>query len=388
MASHAKIANLLGDLGFCEEASALYLSLLDEGPLSLADLSHQAGVDEKHALPLLGMLIASRLVFEDGGHFWVLNPRKAFKAFADEVLWSVTNTLSDGLDDVPPDHVDQVKKVRELCWRLQSAASELYTHRSPVAVGRIKVARDPVQMAALLAEAIDSAREEILCVSTSPRQPQLSVIWGSLLGRIKDGVRYARVVDLVEFVEHGMAIVQRDVRDIGVELYVTERERIDEKYYVIDDKYAVMFAPDKYDFTLTGQVIGNRMLVRKYRKAFEALLRDAIPATFVLEVMAEQRGELLGRAAQKMSKLGVLWMECLIDFGIYCKFRDLDPSGSASALRIAEQEHLIELTGTDKQMMIPLPRYSWSAAHIRRLWSGANRRDYIYDTCDERVTMR
>ncbi len=374
-----QISKLLQDLGFCEKSAALYVCLLSDGPLPLTDLVHKFGFTEEQTSSLLGGMIANRLIFEDGGSYWVLNPKKAFKAFANNITWSVTSTISDGLDDVPEDHLIYVKRIHEICQRLQKTASELYTYRSPIAVGRIKVARDPDQLAALLVETIDSAQEEILSVSTSPRQHQLSVIWESLLGRIKDGVRYVRVVDIMEIVDHGFKIVERDIEEVGVELYVIERERIDRKFYIIDDKFVVMFTPDKYnayDFTLTGQIISNRLITGNYRKAFNVLLKDAIPVSFLLKLMAEEKDNLLLQARSRVDPIEVRWLECLVDFGIYCKFPEFDPHQLTVAMERAVRENIVEIRKSG-DIVIPLPKYSWSMAEIRSRWLAQQAIDHL-----------
>ena len=369
--SHCQVTDSLRDLGFCEDSTTLYVHLLVQGPLTLDELTNQVGMRKEQAFPLLGEMIASRLAFEDGGYYWILNPRTAFKAFADDVLWSVTSTVSSGLEDVPQDRVEYVRTVRETCQKLQRLASQLYSHRSPIAVGRIKNAKNPAQLAALLAEAIDSADQEILCVSTSPRQRQLSMIWGSLVSRIENGVRYVRVVDITEIVEHGFAVVKRDLEGVGVELYVIERDLIDCKFYVIDDKFVVMFNPDKYDaynFTLIGQVISNKLIVRRYRKTFHALRERAIPVSFVLEFMAQQKKQLLERAGQVMDRAQVRWLECLIDYGLYCKFPEFDEHQLMITMELAVREGLVEVQRVG-EVDIPLPKYSWSIERIRSLWS-------------------
>lgn len=370
--SDAEVADLLVKLGFCRQSSNLYTYLLLHGPLSLSDIVAQLGISEDQALSLLGKLIAAMLVFEDSGSYWVLNPKKSFKAFASEALWAEASTLVEGVDDVPDDKQDYVEAVREICRQLQSTASQLYTHRSPIAVGRIKVARNPDQLVALLAEAIDSAKDEILCVSTSPRHQQLAVIWGSLTSRISQGVKYTRIVDLTEIIEHGFAIVQRDVQEVGVNLSIIERERIDSKFYVVDDDFVVMFAPDKYsarDFTLTGQVISNKVIIAKYRNMFNALLEEAIPASFVTSLMAEEKQLLLARASTMLPPTDARWIECLIDYGRYCKFTELDSSQMELAVKRAQEAGLVDLYPMRNGVLFPLPRYSWSVETIRSRWT-------------------
>lgn len=368
--SKNQVSELLQDLGFCEKSAALYVCLLSNGPLPITGVSDKTGLSEEQAIPILGGMIANRLIFEDGGNYWVLNPRKAFKAFADNVIWSLTNTTSNSLEDVPETHLNYVRTMQETCRQLQKVACESYTHHSPIAVGRIKVARDPNQLAVLLAEAIDSAQEEILCISTSPRQYQLALIWESLLSRIKNGVRYARIVDIMEIVYHGFKIVQRDVEEVGVELYIIERERIDRKFYVIDNKFVVMYAPDKYnayEFTSMGQLISNKLIVGNYRKAFSTLLKEAVPASFVLEYMSEQRNDLVAQAKRKMSQTEVRWLECLIDFGVYCKFPEFDTHQLSITMEYAIKEGFVEVRSSG-ETIIPLPKYSWSISEIRSRW--------------------
>jgi len=358
-------------IGFTEGASRIYVHILQHGPLSLDDLQTAVQVPLETLVPLLSELVSRRLIVEDFGSYYALNPRKAFKAISDEIFWATTTAVDENLDRVPEERREQVRRARVICQELQALASTLYTYKSPIAVGRIKVAQNPDQMAAFLSEAIDKAVDEILCVSTSPRQPQLSLIWGSLRPKIEAGVRYRRIVDLEEIVDHGFKIVERDINELGVQLFIIEREKIDRKFYVIDDEYVVMFSPDRlqaYNFTLTGQVISNKLIVGKYKQAFAALLAQAIPASFVLRLMADERARLLHEAAQVLQPIEVEWMECLIDFGTYCRFSKLSPAQLAQTIQRALNAQLvtriISVSGFEKI----LPAYSWSAPEIRVAW--------------------
>jgi len=241
-------------IGFSAGASTVYVHILQHGPLSLDDLKLAVQLPLETLVPLLSELISRRLVVEDFGSYYALNPRKAFKAVSDDIFWATTTAVDENLHQVPVERREEVRRARIVCQELQVLASNLYTHKSPLAVGRIKIAQNSDQMAAFLSEAIDKAVDEILCVSTSPRQPQLSIIWGSLRSKIDAGVCYRRIVDLDEIIDHGFRIVQRDVKELGIDLFVVEREKIDRKFYVIDDQYVIMFSPDRfraYNFTLT-----------------------------------------------------------------------------------------------------------------------------------------
>ncbi len=374
--SEQQIAVQLRKLGFGQEAADLYVALLRNGPLTLEAVSSRAGLKPEEAVPFLVTMISNRLVFEHKGQYWVLNPKKAFKSLSDEVLWSVTSTTSDSLEDVPEDQVTDVREKRQACQILRSLAGELYIHRSPIAVGKIEIARNPNQLAALLTEAIDKAQDQVLCISTSPRQPQLSVIWNSILSRIQAGVKYKRIVDLREIVEHGYKIVTRDVEEVGVELYVAERDLIDRKFYVVDEEFVVMFAPNRrnlHGFSLTGQVISNKMIVKDYRRAFETLMAQSTPAAFVLRLMAEERKNLLSRAATNLNGAQVRWLKCLVDFGMYCKFSEFDSSDIRQAISRASLYGLVE-THRIGPTTKPLPKYSWSMSEICSKWSAMQQR--------------
>jgi len=362
------IIKSMKQFGFSEGASTVYVHILQHGPLSLDDLQTVVQMPLETLIPLLGELVSRRLIVEDFGSYYALNPRKAFKAISDDIFWATTAAVNDNLNRVPKERREEVHRARMICQDLQALASMLYTYKSPIAVGRIKIAQNPDQMAAFLGEAIDKAVDEILCVSTSPRQPQLSIIWGSLRPKIEAGVRYQRIVDLDEIVDHGFKIVQRDVKEIGIDLFIVEREKIDRKFYVIDDQYVVMFNPDRfqaYNYTLTGQVISNKLIVDKYRQAFVALLAQAIPAAFVLQLMTDERTRLLRAAARVLQPVEVEWVECVIDFGTYCRFSKLSPARLAETIQRALDARLVTRVISMSKFEKILPAYSWSVPEIR-----------------------
>jgi sugar-specific transcriptional regulator TrmB len=358
-------------IGFSEGAATVYVHILQHGPLSLDDLQVAVQMPLKTLVPFVGELVSRRLIVEDFGSYYALNPRKAFKAIGDDIFWATTVAVNDDLNRVPEEQREEVRRVRMICQELQTLASTLYTYESPIAVGRIKVAQNSDQMAAFLSEAIDRATDQILAVSTSPRQPQLSIIWGSLQPRLEAGVRYRRIVDLEEIVDHGFKIVQRDVKEVGIDLFLIEREKIDRKFYVIDDQFVIMFSPDRlqaYNFTLTGQVISNKLIVGKYKHAFIALLAQAIPASFVLRLMTDDRTRLLRQAAQVLQPVEVEWVECIIDFGTYCRFSKLSPARLAETVQRALDAQLVTKVISAGGFKKILPAYTWSMADIRTAW--------------------
>jgi hypothetical protein len=129
-----------------------------------------------------------------------------------------------------------------------------------------------------------------------------------------------------------------------------------------------MFNPDRfqaYNYTLTGQVISNKLIVDKYRQAFVALLAQAIPAAFVLQLMTDERTRLLRAAARVLQPVEVEWVECVIDFGTYCRFSKLSPARLAETIQRALDARLVTRVISMSKFEKILPAYSWSVPEIR-----------------------
>ena len=95
--------------------------------------------------------------------------------------------------------------------------------------------------AQLICEAMGQARQTIVAVSKSPRLPQVASFWATLTDRLGAGVTYRRVVDLDEVIAHGLKIVRRDIEEHGIDVMVLERDRIHQKFYVVDGSFLAVF---------------------------------------------------------------------------------------------------------------------------------------------------
>ena len=320
-AHEREIARRLLAIGFSETAASAYVRILRAGHLHEVDL-------ENIPPETLRELILRRLIFYErqnsGRVYFVLDPATAFRTLWDEVLWQAAVT-EDELLKLPREEAAHLVEVRNACRDLAQMATSLYSYRRPLIAGQIRIAQDAEELALALAETIARAQKEVMALSRAPRLPQVAPIWETLRNRMAAGVIYRRVCDLDEVVEHGLYIKRRDMEETGVQLRVLEAEVISRKFYLIDDRYGVVFWPDEMGdgFALSGQVVENAWLARKYRREFEAAWNEAVPGGLVVDILEDAATVLLDRAGQALGPQGQTWLQKVVDWGTFARFPDL-----------------------------------------------------------------
>ncbi|RME83109.1 MAG: XRE family transcriptional regulator [Caldilineae bacterium] len=360
LAAHVQeIARRLVAIGFSEAAADAYVCILRAGHLhekELRDVPYEA----------LQELILRRLVFYErqnsGRVYFVLDPATAFRTLWDEVLWQAAVSEEDLLK-LPREEAAHLLAVRNTCRELAQMAGALYSFRRPLAAGQIRIAQDAEELALMLAETIARAEKEVVALSRSPRLPQVAPIWETLTDRMAAGVSYRRICDLDEIVEHGLHIKRRDMEEAGVQLRVLEAEVISRKFYLIDDRYGVIFWPGKAGngFALAGQVVENAWLARKYRREFEVAWEEAIPGELVVDVLAEAAADLLEEAGRVLGPQGRAWLQKIVDWGIFARFPDMPEEERRRVEEAALTAGLVK-----RQADALIPRYGLTMADIRR----------------------
>jgi hypothetical protein len=180
------------------------------------------------------------------------------------------------------------------------------------------------EFAQLICEVMGQARRTIVAVSTSPRLPQVAAFWATLSDRLGVGVTYRRVVDLDEVIAHGLKIVTRDIEEHGIDVMVLERDRIHQKFYVVDGSFLAVFHSQEQVMeggtdTGVGRITTRGTILRRYARRFRQYADLAIPGRFVLRRMEIAAEELLQRARERLGSEDVAWVESLVHYGTFSR---------------------------------------------------------------------
>lgn len=359
------IALFFNNIGVNKNMAGPYFYILKKGPLAYEEI--KSFYKKEDISSIIQQLISIPLVSFDLDKnmrmiYYALKPKMAFRAILDQELWKKTPPIrsSSAVQDT------ELKRLISKSKQIGNELNHFYQRRNLVDINSMRIARNENQLAVFLCEAIATATAEIVSVSSSPLLPKIALIWNELLKKIKVGVEYKRIIDLWEMGYHGYEIKRRDVKEIGVDLRIVEKERIDKKYYVVDDKQVVSFNPDILNvnnFFLSGQIIKNKSLARKFKAHFYKLWEEAIPADYVLRYMAEIRSNLLQRAFVILDNIGLAWLKTLIDYGSFAEWPILDENRKDKIKKIAIKHKLV-VPSSEFRMGVA-PNYNWSYEMIR-----------------------
>lgn len=338
-----QLVNLMRQFNFSQIAAQIYSLLLTNGPLSIEQLENAARLPRENIDRSLKRLLNLRLVSTDHqrGHpvYYATDPSLAWLAITADLVWATSTTLKP-IRNLPETDNPSIEGLRLLCDKISTLAQDLYRPQVAVLQHKERDAEGPEELAQLTCEIIYQARRQVLAVSRSPRLPQVSSFWTVLTSRIENGVQYRRIVDLEEFIDHGLKIVARDMEDYDIDLRLLEHDQLQYSFYVVDNRYlAVLNKPLKSLGNAkhgVGRITNQRQIITRYRKRFDQYYATSIPGRFVVTHMREAGDRLLKDASLKLSPAEVLWLEDLIDFGKFSKFH-LEKKWSRERLSIAEQ---------------------------------------------------
>jgi len=300
-------------LGFSRELATLYLFILQHNPVKLSNIPTEK-------LHLLEPLALNKLILVDQDTVYSMNPKIAFKALGKKAIYERIVDLN--IKDVPKVRKTEIIKFLKKCEDLGNNLQRIYNYKTPVSYDKVKIAERSDKLSLFLSDAINKAGKEILAVSKSPRLPDISIIWSSISEKLSQGIIYRRVVDFTEIEEHGLAIINRDVNELGVDLRVLDSGKITHKFYIIDERIVVIFTPLERigEFKLGGQVIGNKLIAKRYKEIFDRLYSDSVSVKKILPIMIEIKNNTLNDVACKIGEKEAKWLEHLIDYGCFAKF--------------------------------------------------------------------
>ncbi len=169
-------------------------------------------------------------------------------------------------------------------------------------------------------QTLNEAKMHIRGVSYGARLPQVAHIWQALVQRMSAGVVYQRITDLQEVFEHGLFIIERDIFDVGVQLWLLDDKTLKHNFYLIDKNYLVVLnKTGSANIQFLGRFTKQPDIARRYRKRFADYKARAIPAVFALEQCRRTAVKVFENATN-LRFLGedLAWLECLVNWGVFC----------------------------------------------------------------------
>ncbi|MDY0040504.1 MAG: hypothetical protein RBS57_09345 [Desulforhabdus sp.] len=362
-------------VGFSEETARVYGYLLLQDYASINKICTSTGLKKGQVHASVDDLLDLRVIAFDMVRYkyvlYALDPEVVWPAFANETTWRFSNTLEDydlaRVDDnLPVRHRELLVHVYESVDEIKTIASNVYRSYAAVKNHRWRDAIDTEHMAALLSETIQQADSVIRAVSSSPRLPQVALIWQSITGRMETGVEYHRIADLTELIEHGLYVVERDMDEIGVKLMVLDTSDVEHKFYIVNRSLVVVYHRTGAGGVETiGRVTNHKRIVDRYRKRFESYVEKAVPGSFVLEALRVCANRLRKKVETlEYNEIEKTWFDCLIHWGMFCKLEDPYLKDRGGLEERALRHGLIKL-GTTKS---PVPEYCVTMAEIKRAW--------------------
>lgn len=321
------LVQLMLQLDFSPSSAKVYKTLLTNGPLSPDELSTHSRQPAAHLEQTVQVLMNLQLIAKDYVRgqpaYYARDPTIAWLALEADLVWETDTSLMPARL-VPSTGDPRKDELRATCVEIIKAARQLYKPHSAALSHRVRDANTPDELMRLTCELLYHSTEFIYAASRSPRLPHVAQFWTVLTGSIEKGVRYHRVADLEEVIDHGLSIVTRDMNDFNIDLRVLERERIGHTFYLVDGRYLAAHhykAPRRGEGQRgVGRITNQAQIVGRYKKRFLGYLADSIPGRYVVAHLREAGDELLRRAVTRFSPEEVDWLQDLINLGKFSKF--------------------------------------------------------------------
>lgn len=368
-----ELVNLIQELGFARTVGSCYLKLLKNGALTVDQIESELDVSRDEVRSCIQTLLRLRLIGRgrrrDRTLYYAVDPALAWLSIVADLIWSRKVDIGP-MRSLAATADLRVERVRVICTRAAELAEVFYEPQTEVAQHKEHDAQSSNELAQLICECIYQAQNTILAVSKTPRQPQLSSYWAVLTDRLSHGVIYHRIVDLGEVVDHGLKIVTRDMEIHGIDIRVLEQTRIQNKFYLIDNKYLGVYDSEPLAVGhKAGRVTTQPQIIARYKQRFWKYHAEAIPGSFVVDVLRKAGGELLQRAKEaSLRAVQVGWLEDLIDYGKFSRFYVQEAWSSeqiADLERVAIGARLV-LRNSDGLLV---PQYAVDASSLRSIYS-------------------
>jgi hypothetical protein len=312
-----RLFQLMSELGFDRAATQVYGVVLTCGPVpQRAIVSMLSGVSTEVGSALRQLqergLVGSVYRRLRRRQYYAISPSIAWRSLSSELVWRTSEAIPAG--NSAPGICDEIATVGSRLYRPYAAA--LAHHEWDAATAD--------EFAQLICEAMGQARRTIVAVSTSPRLPQVASFWATMSDPLAVGVTYRRVVDLDEVIAHGLKIVTRDIEEHGIDVMVLERDRIHQKFYVVDGSFLAVFhrqeqAREGGADPGVGRITTRGTILRRYARRFRQYADLAIPGRFVVRRLEMASEELLECARERLGGDDVAWVESLVHYGTFSR---------------------------------------------------------------------
>lgn len=371
----AQVFRHLRALGLSPEAAQSYVAILRMGIADYDQLSAQLDLTKPQCIEAVKQLLISNLILQDVDEssgrpvFGVLDPSVAFQGFGLQASWRRPAHFSTPSEWFAPslssEEIDRIRGEAEHIAKLIQSM-QIQTEQPPPR--NVQRAINEEQMAKLLAHALGKARKTVLALSAPPHLRQTALIVAGMQSGISEGVRYRRVCAMESIISFGLDISRDDIEKRKVDVRVVEDERIAQKFYVVDKSTIVSFNPEArgpYRFALSGQVVRNTFMAKRFRNQFERLWKMAIPGMFAIDQLRSAANEILARASLYLDKTGVEWLEGVINRGEFFN-PPLTEADLKPIVTVALDRRLVERNG--QLFGNYVPKYSISIREIRDRW--------------------
>ena len=315
-ADDGPLARLLFAFGLPAGASAVYVTLLTERPLTEARL-RALSPEFRVALKLLTSM---RLVNIDQDRkdrpvIYATDPEIGWLALSADIAWLNSNSLAP-IRPTTPTGALSADQMRQLCANIATSAAVLHRPHRISASHLWHPANSDVEMTHLIAEVILKATRRIIATSRAPRLEHLATIWAALTTRIADGVAYHRIAEVDEVKEHGLAIVSRDTNELAIDLRLVPARRIRTKFYIADDSLmAVYHIGTRMPGIRFGAITRHRHIIERHVARFWKLHAGALPAAPVIKMLRADAESLLTRARDLVPPDHCTWLASMVDYG-------------------------------------------------------------------------
>lgn len=319
-----KAEEILVKMGFPSLVAHIYLYILRHSPTSSSSLIRSS--DKNNLEASISWLLEKGYMYEendeDGNkYYFSISPIILAKTLFDDFIWSELRFHEISEEDVghlPGEEKKKFYEYKKLCNSLTKIFSSKSDRRTAEGLTYIG---DQQHLSALLSECIMNASHEIFGVVVPKWTPNLPVVWESLKCKLEAGIKYRRISDELTFLAFGYLLNRRDVQKLGVRLRILESKYIREKFYVIDDRVAVVFWPSLPEFRFDVTLVDNKSLVRIFLQKAEKMWSLGVSADEMLDYVVELRCDFLKRcegdsATYKIAKE-------VFDYGIFSKFKSI-----------------------------------------------------------------
>ncbi len=282
-------------------------------------------------LRTLGLIGVARIDGERS--FYALDPDLAWLAVSAEVLWS-HQTSTASMSHLPSADDPRVERQRRAIEHVRRACAKIYVR--PPTITPAVFAASHADVLQLSIAVVSSAHKTIDAVSKSPRLAGLGQFWASLSAKLDQGVRYRRVTDTDEVFEHGLAIVQRDIEQLGIDLRLLPGSSIGHRFMVSDAPLLLVY--DRINQRGIGgaaKLVDDPYVIRRYRKRMREYLRSAPPALPIVHAIRQAESSRIARAALDAEVID--WVGDVLEYGRFSTFH-ITHKWTAEQLRRARQQ--------------------------------------------------